>query len=255
MASSPGVIAMEQDQPPQPQAHLASRAHTLVLVLLLLGVSVLTAKTPERVAARNNRLPTYLATMALEWALVAYVAWGVRKQNVKVRELIGGRWGSPEDAILDVAIAAGFWILAIVVLSALGFAFGLSGKSNLETAKKSLEFLVPRTGLELGLWVALSATAGFAEEIIYRGYLQRQFAALAGNVYLGLLASALLFGLSHGYEGPKRMVIIAVYGAMFGLVAKLRRSLRPGMMAHAWHDAATGVALYLIFVKHLVPMP
>jgi len=39
------------------------------------------------------------------------------------------------------------------------------------------------------------------------------------------------------------MFLIFIYGAMFGTLAILRKSLRPGMMAHAWHDSFEGVIL------------
>jgi hypothetical protein len=37
------------------------------------------------------------------------------------------------------------------------------------------------------------------------------------------------------------VALISVYGAMFGALAHWRRSVRPGMIAHAWHDAFTGL--------------
>ena len=76
--------------------------------------------------------------------------------------------------------------------------------------------LGPQTGIGLLVWVALSCTAGFVEEVVFRGYLQLQFAALSGNVIVGLISSAVIFGAGHGYEGTRRMVLITVFGAMFG---------------------------------------
>jgi hypothetical protein len=35
---------------------------------------------------------------------------------------------------------------------------------------------------------------------------------------------------------------------MFGLIARWRKSLRPEMFSHAWHDAVSGIAMYFIFV-------
>jgi membrane protease YdiL (CAAX protease family) len=52
---------------------------------------------------------------------------------------------------------------------------------------------------------------------------------------------ALLFGISHGYQGIEACVRIAVYGALFGLLALWRGSLRPGMMAHAGSDILSGI--------------
>ena len=92
----------------------------------------------------------------------------------------------------------------------------------------------------------MSATAGFCEEIIFRGYLQRQFAAMTNSMLIGVLLSAAVFGASHGYEGVARMVLIGIYGLMFGLLAWWRKSLRPGMIAHAWHDALSGAVLRML---------
>jgi len=43
--------------------------------------------------------------------------------------------------------------------------------------------------------------------------------------------------------------IIALYGLMFGVFAYWRRSVRPGMIAHAWQDAVTGI-LAVTFLRH-----
>jgi len=158
-------------------------------------------------------------------------------------ELTGGRWRTPEDVLLDIATAALFWIVAITLLAAIGHALGLTKAGQFAEAKKQIAFLIPRSNLELSLWIGLSATAGFCEEIIFRGYLQRQLAAITQSTIAGVLISALLFGSAHAYEGGKRMVLIAIFGAMFGLLAWWRKSLRPGMMAHAFHDTFTGAML------------
>jgi membrane protease YdiL (CAAX protease family) len=42
------------------------------------------------------------------------------------------------------------------------------------------------------------------------------------------------------------MVLIAVLGAMFGVLALLRKSLRPGMIAHGLFDSLQGVLLWLV---------
>ncbi len=96
------------------------------------------------------------------------------------------------------------------------------------------------------VWFCSSATAGFCEEIIFRGYLQRQFAALTRSTLAGVLLSAIVFGASHGYEGAARMLLIGIFGLMFGLLAWWRKSLRPGMIAHAWHDALSGAILRML---------
>jgi membrane protease YdiL (CAAX protease family) len=94
----------------------------------------------------------------------------------------------------------------------------------------------------MALWVMLALTAGICEEILFRGYLQRQFAALTKSTAAGLVLQGLAFGAAHGYQGVKYMCIIAVYGCLFGLLAIWRHSLRPGMMAHFIQDSVGGLA-------------
>ena len=87
----------------------------------------------------------------------------------------------------------------------------------------------------------MSLTAGFCEELIYRGYLQRQFIALTWTVAGGILMQAIVFALGHGYQGWQFVALISVVAAMLGLLAYWRKSLRPGMIAHALQDGVTGI--------------
>ncbi|HEY6307256.1 MAG TPA: CPBP family glutamic-type intramembrane protease [Candidatus Angelobacter sp.] len=232
--------------------------HTVVMVLLLGGNSFVSAIMASRTMAHdpgavteNMRLIQYAFTIVLEFFLLFLVWIGLRLRRTTIRELIGGRWPNPEAFLLDVAIALAFWLLALGVIYGMSWAVGLTKASQLQESKKLLEVLAPHTVAGLALFVLLSTVAGFVEEIIFRGYLQRQLGALTGNIYIGLVASAAVFGASHGYEGTRRMVVIFVFGMMFGFLALWRKSLRPGMMAHAWYDSVAGVGLFLVARKLL----
>jgi membrane protease YdiL (CAAX protease family) len=73
-----------------------------------------------------------------------------------------------------------------------------------------------------------------------RGYLQRQFAAITRSGAAGLVLQAIAFGVSHAYQGWKQVVIISVLGLLYGLLARWRRTLLPGMVTHAWSDIFGG---------------
>ena len=63
-------------------------------------------------------------------------------------------------------------------------------------------FLLPHTLLEARWFVLLSMTAGFCEELLYRGYLVWFFAPWLGAV--GAMAFIVaIFGVSHAYQGRK----------------------------------------------------
>jgi hypothetical protein len=181
--------------------------------------------------------------MIWEWLLLGFVWIGLRLRRVPLKQVIAGRWSSAADFLRDLAISIAFMIVALVVLGMVGKILGLTGKGQASEAKRIFGFLVPRTRTEICFWIAVSATAGFCEEIIFRGYLQQQFRLLFRNAAAGVVISAILFGMSHGYEGGKRMVLIAVYGALFGLLALWRKSLRPGMFAHGLYDSMSGVLM------------
>jgi uncharacterized protein len=112
----------------------------------------------------------------------------------------------------------------------------------------AVQFILPHGRFEMTLWVALSVTAGICEEAIYRGYLQRQFAALSGNAPIGILLQASAFGLAHSYQGWHGAVAIAIEGVLLGALAHWRKSVRPGMISHAWKDA--WAPLLMSLAKH-----
>ena len=230
-------------EPPRPK-RIAPLWHTVLLIVVIAVFSAAGAKSEHKLAKGGGLAIQYVLTMAFEWVLVLYAWWGLRRtKTTTFREVIGGRWEKVEDVLLDIGIGFGFWMIAALVLAGLGYAMGMGGSGALEDARKQLGFLVPRSTLEIALWFGVSATAGFCEEFLFRGYVQKQFTVISNSVVVGMVVSALVFGLAHGYEGPKRMLIISVYGFMFSLLAHFRRSTRPGMIAHAWHDTFAGLAL------------
>lgn len=235
--------AGEQAVTPE-HALVAPILHTVVLVTIILAFSFLGSSRQHNVNSAHGRIVLYAGTIIWEWLLVGYIVLGIRRRGTRLRDLISGRWSSPGEFFLDVGIAIGFWLTALIVLGLIGMALGLGNANAAADAKAKLGFMVPRSLGELLLFLGVSATAGFCEEVIFRGYLQRQFAALTGSALAALALQAAIFGAGHGYQGGARMVLIGVYGAMFGGLALWRKSLRPGMIAHGIHDGVEGIALY-----------
>jgi hypothetical protein len=105
----------------------------------------------------------------------------------------------------------------------------------------SFQAFLPQRAVQILLWIGVCISAGICEEFVFRGYFQRQFEALTHRTWIALVLQSLLFGISHGYQGIEACVKIALYGSLFGLLALWRKSLRPGMMAHAWSDILSGI--------------
>ena len=214
--------------------------HTIVLLAIMAalaaaGAAYQGAPQTAHAAPRPSVFALYLPLLVSEWLMFWYVwARGLRPAGVPLRELIGARWRGPADVLRDLALGVLLW----GAWRAIELAWNAA--SGTDTAR-SVAVLLPRGLAEGVLWSALACTAGFVEEVVYRGYLQRQFAAWTQRPALALVLQALVFGLSHGYQGVAACARIAVFGLLFGLVARWRRSLAPGMMAHALTDLVAGL--------------
>jgi membrane protease YdiL (CAAX protease family) len=218
--------------------------HTALVVAVLLGGSLFNARQMHRIGLASHHVAHYVGGICVELLLLLLTWWGLRMRRVRIADVIGFRQG---ELGRDVGAAAIFWILALIVLASIGFVLRLL---HFETPAKAIAALAPQSALEMLLWIALSTTAGFVEEFVFRGYFLRQFASARHAVWLGVVASSLLFGCSHAYEGAAGMIAITAYGALFCGLAILRRSLRPGMIAHAWHDIFSGAMLALAHHLH-----
>jgi membrane protease YdiL (CAAX protease family) len=103
--------------------------------------------------------------------------------------------------------------------------------------------LLPVTVLEKAWFAALSLTAGITEELIFRGFLLTALITATGSVPLGVLLSAGVFGVLHGYQGAWGAARPAVLGVLFGISAVATGSVLPAMAAHAAVDLVSGLWL------------
>ncbi|MGB0064797.1 MAG: type II CAAX endopeptidase family protein [Terracidiphilus sp.] len=208
--------------------------HTAIL-LTALAVLVAMGTRPHG-KSPNHRLIGYLIAATFEWAMVAWIVFGCRLKGQSLFSLLGEFSACWRTILRDVGLAIAYLVLANIVLSILGHF--LAGPPN-----EALKDILPHTPVEQAVFVGLAATAGFCEELIYRGYLQRQFAAWTGSLSIALVLQGIVFGASHAYQGFGQVLIITVYGCMYGLLAAWRKSLRPGMIAHFLQDAISGLLL------------
>lgn len=221
---------------------VAPRWHTWLLVALFLALALGGAlfqrearSQPGRLLQHPNVVPLYLSLIAMEWGLFFYV-WkgGLRRTGASLRELIGGRWRSPKDVAVDASLALGLWTVWMIVDKGWDRWFGPEHAASIQT-------FLPRRAIEILLWIGVSVSAGICEELVFRGYFQRQFEVFTRSKWIALFLQAALFGISHGYQGLEACVKIATFGALYGLLALWRGSLRPGMIAHGGSDILSGI--------------
>lgn len=183
---------------------------------------------------------SYLISIAANLAITYYCWVGVHWHGGTLSDLTGGRWTTWKSIATDVAIAFPFWLMweavAWTVLTLLG-----------PDHARSVAAMLPKSPLEVTLWIAVSVVAGFCEEIQSRGYLQKQLHAFSGSIVIAVLAQAAIFGLIHSYQGWQKVIVIAVLGLLYGILAAWRRNLRANMLAHGWADVWNGWLRMLIW--------
>ena len=215
---------------------VAASWHTAIVLLVLFSFSFASARAGSLTPLGPNvgRAFGYVLIIIFEWAVVAFIWFGTTQRGIRIADLVGGNWARPLDILRDFLIAIAFLVVATAVLAT--FDHFLKTAPN-----QAIRNLLPQGPIEVVLFLATSLTAGFCEELIYRGYLQRQFTALTHASVGGIVLQAIAFALSHGYQGWKFVLLIAVLAGMLGLLAHWRKSLRPGMIAHALQDGVTGI--------------
>ena len=181
----------------------------------------------------------------MDWALFYYCYAGVRRRGGTLSSLSAGRWTSSKDVLIDVAIAIPFWALWEGVAYGVHYLLDLLNPSGKAAAVDSL---LPKSMVEITLWILLCLTAGFCEEIAFRGYLQKQFHAFTGSIVIAVVLQGIVFGVAHGYQGWKNVAVITALGLLYGALAAWRRNLRVNMISHAWSDAWEGW-LKLVFFR------
>ena len=231
--SAPLDIALSSTMPTR--RRIAPVWHTLVLIAFFDGTAVLGWLGMYLLGRMHQSLPpephpvtAYSWTIVLEWVSVLWVWLGVHRRGIRIPDLIAGVWPDGKSFLRDVLIGAGLWV---VWLGAWNVEYLLLGPTP---SLYPVHF--PAGVLEISLWIGVSVSAGFCEEVVFRGYLQKQIQAVTGSLPLAVVIQALVFGIAHLDVSWVRAGMHVFFGVLCGLLAVWRRSLRPGILGHAWTD-------------------
>ena len=184
------------------------------------------------------RLSSYVTVLVVEWLPVALIWRALRSRGLSLAALIGDRWPNALAFLRDLGLVVALLVVTALVIDPLG---SLLGAKALEG---KLAHVTPQTPLELAVYLVMALSAGFCEELVFRGYLTRQLSAWTGSRTAGLLLQGIVFGLAHAYYRWV-MIAITVLAWLIGLLARWRRSLLPGMLFHAVQDSLGGVIAFV----------
>jgi membrane protease YdiL (CAAX protease family) len=215
------------------------------LIFVVLGVVIpwrgrvrlrhLLAK-PEVTSA--ERLSLYRSTITFQWIAVGVAAWRAWAHGFTLQQL-GLAFHRPA-LLTGVAIFGGAGLAALhwLNLSRMG---RIRSKAR-ESFQRMAERILPRSKPETATFLALAVTAGLCEEFLYRGFTMAALTRGGLPTWIVVLASAVLFGLAHLYQGRGGLIGTLLLGVVFGGLRVATGSLIPPIAWHAMIDIVAGIA-------------
>jgi len=221
---------------------LAPIGHTwklfgIVMILLVLGVlNSSNDLTATQVPDPTRMIKADLIMLGMQWLWVYFIYRGMQQYERSILSFFEIDSITPGKLIGDIASAA----VVFATIYGCTFAVDLMLPDHASNLNNPLISSRPNGLFGITLWLCLSISAGICEEIVFRGYLQRQLAAIAGRTAIAIALQAILFGVGHAYEGINSVVSISFHALAFGVCANWRGNIRAGVIAHAGWDILAG---------------
>ena len=185
-----------------------------------------------------ERLALYASTIAFQWFIAGVAGWRAWARGFNRGDLgliVQGPWRVAIVAVVGAAILASLQWLNLRRM-------GRSSSKAREFMQALAERILPQSTNELVPYLALAATAGLCEEFLYRGFAMAVLTRVGLPAWAVVLASSVLFGLAHVYQGRGGFVSTLVLGAVFGAARIAYDGLIPVMAWHFAIDAVAGIA-------------
>lgn len=227
----------------------------LMIGLVTIGVGGLYAVTSTAMARRradaardNAALKTMNETIVLLWGLgvICLMAWMASGRSL-------GALGLGLPALTGAGAWRGWlsWAAAGALISYLLSQLlplrtheGRQAMAKTLAGMEGLDLIQPRTAREHQRFQIMALSAGWNEEVVFRGFLIGTL-GLVAPLWLAASLAGLVFIAFHAYQGVSGMIrIIPITIGMTALVL-LSGSLWPAIIVHVAADMVGGLYLYL----------
>ena len=175
-----------------------------------------------------------LVVSAIEYKRDLFKSLGFQRRRLKAKSLL------IIAPIFGIALFLFYFYIMIPIIT------NLTGQpmdfSVFEPYKGNLPAIA---GFLVFVWVS----AAFGEEIVFRGYLMRQFTKFFGTSKISLVVNILLFGLifglSHAYQGISGQIITGILGIIYAIIFHIRKNdLWFSIFAHGFFDTTALLFIY-----------
>jgi membrane protease YdiL (CAAX protease family) len=266
--------------------------HTIAVVLLLAAWTGISGTRKHSYAGTPHPI-IYISMMLMTWMLFGTAIAGIVDRRAFFFETLRNRALSfAAEAARGLAVYVGFSFSAVAIVMVIVFTtmshslhtvtppgtgqssaqtesqagtplpppaptapepFSSLKESRFHFDSKTQLAIAPSTPFDLLLWIAVSCTAGFCEEHIFRGYLLKQALALTARtglsrlfaIALSIVITSLIFGSLHLYEGIGGALLVSVLGTVYAVIALKLGNLRAVIVAHFLQDFCAGLFIFL----------
>lgn len=239
------TVLAEHDEA-RPIAHWS---HTLALVVALAVNAYLGRERSAAFLAGGAHAPRYVGMITSEWLLLGAVIAGIYSRRVFFMRSLRGAMPA---ARLVVPLALAVYAATFLAIGAVAGIVHLTHRFDTSAPSVALA-MMPRSLLELALWLVLSVSAGVCEEFTFRGYLQRQVTAWTGRPVIAIVITAVVFAVVHLYQGWASVLPIVALALVYGFVVRyFKGDLRVVMVAHVMQDSLYGIFNFVApYVHHM----
>ena len=225
----------------------------MIFLVIILPASALMHPQPdlsEENFDTNTKLQTYIGNGTALWILTLIVAliW-----------FFSGR-ALPAIGFRMPNLGGQEWLVLVITFVLL---YAFDTWNDIRTEERRLKTMIkwerdtpflPANALEFRHFVILAFTAGFCEEVIFRGYFIQYFMSFTGDSFLGIFIAIALpgvaFSVSHLYQGWKAVAKIMVLSIIFGLIFLTTQSLWIVILLHFLVDLIGGYIAWRMYERY-----
>lgn len=183
-----------------------------------------------------------ISTIVLHWTATFLIFYFIRSNGMNLKD-VGYTLNTKGTLIFVISylfIALGIYFFTEMSLNYV----------SIDEAKLAgLDNFYPRTSTERMLWIFLSFTAGFCEELHYRGFAINALMQKKFNKWLAIPIASLLFVIMHGLSGFLSIEMFLYYflaGVIFSLIFVLTKRLWIPMLIHMLYDLMAMMAIFQV---------
>jgi membrane protease YdiL (CAAX protease family) len=215
--------------------------HLFLAVILIFSVLELRWLWPRAIRAITSGVPgarirLYAGIIASEWLFtLCVVGFWLVKGRTWTALMLGhvGNWQIISGLVYALLV---WWLLRTRNHKI------FSQPDKIEKVRQRLAFaepLMPHTVAENKLFGLVSLTAGFCEEVLFRGFVFWYFAIWSGPLWAAVFSS-IVFGFGHIYLGWQHMIRTGLFGLVLAFLVLALHTLWPLIIIHAAVDLTSG---------------